>query len=173
MAKNRKRSNTSSETSTTRQAQDQFGTVADLGQATDSQAQEATNMSENTQTGETVTVEFKKRNVEKSGNIAYARDGVRASIYFNKNIFAGGAQPESIVMTFPAGVLAEPGATVVRASSPEAQAKVKALAEKAQAAAAKAVARAEKALKRAAKAGVAVEPIAEPVAEATTETTEG
>lgn len=32
-----------------------------------------------------------KRNVEKSGNIAFSLPGVRASVYFNKNIFGEGA----------------------------------------------------------------------------------
>lgn len=60
-----------------------------------------------------MTISLTKRNVEKSGNVAFAQAGVRASVYFNKNMFADGATiPESIEISVPGDVnpFAQPGA---------------------------------------------------------------
>ena len=53
-----------------------------------------------------------RRMTEKSGNTSYARPGVKASVYFNKNMFTG-EPPETIEII--AENLTEPGQIVVSA----------------------------------------------------------
>lgn len=113
------------------------------------------------------TIVLTKRNVEKSGNVAYAQDGVRASVYFNKNMFAGNAIPETITITAAEGSFALPGEIKVKATSPEKLAKAKELADKAALAAKKAADRAAKAQARAAKLGVVADAPATESADAT------
>lgn len=99
-----------------------------------------------------------KRGTDKSGNTSYSREGVRASVYFNKNMFSGDA-PSTIVID--AENLAEPGAVKPSANSAEKAAKAQERAAKAQARAEKAKAAADKAAAAAAK--YATTPAAEPV----------
>lgn len=119
------------------------------------------------------------RKVHKNGNASYSQEGVRASVYVNKQMFADGNPPETI--EFGAPNLAQPGQKTAKSVDPEVQAererKAAERAAKAQERASKAQERARKAIERAEKAqaraqrGVTVRPAeAEPVAEETVET---
>ena len=85
------------------------------------------------------TVTLTKRGTDKSGNTAYSRPGVRASVYFNKQMFAG-EPPAEIQLV--AESLAEPGQPKPGVNTAE-------RAAKAQERAAKAAERAQKAADRA------------------------
>lgn len=93
-------------------------------------------------------VTLRKRGTDKSGNTSYAREGVRASVYFNKQMFSGEPPAE---ITLDAENLAEPGAVKPSANSAEKAAKAQERAAKALARAEKAKAAAEKAAAAAAK----------------------
>jgi len=100
------------------------------------------------------TVTLKKRTTEKSGNTSYAQEGVRASLYFNKNMFKAGVTPPDEIQVTAVG-LAEPGDVVVsKTMTPEQLAKIQETAAKAEKAATNAKERADKA---AAKAKAAAE----------------
>ena len=85
-----------------------------------------------------------KRTVNKNGDIAYSRDGVRSTVYANKGMFAGDA-PETIT-------LESDGASFRTVNPGVDPAVVAERAEKAQIRAAKAAERAQKAQELAAKA---------------------
>ena len=51
-----------------------------------------------TAASETGPIQLTLRTIEKGGLVSYARPGVRASLYFNKTIFAG-APPQEITLT--------------------------------------------------------------------------
>lgn len=89
-----------------------------------------------------------KRKTNNSGNTSYARDGVRASVYINKQMFTG-TPPETIELD--AENLTEPGAARVGKDPAKALAKAAERATKAQARAEKALAVAEKLKAQAAK----------------------
>jgi hypothetical protein len=88
-------------------------------------------------------ITLKKQGTDKAGNTRYTRDGVRASIYFNKGMFATGVTPPDEIQLSSDG-LAEPGEIKVSANLNERAEKAIALAAKQAARAQKAVERAEK-----------------------------
>lgn len=110
---------------------------------TETGAQEQSNMAE--QDG---LVTLTKRNVQKNGIVTYAREGVNASVYFNKSMFNGDA-PDQV--TIGAVNLRQPGEGGVGGGRSVDPAKLQERAEKAQANAAKAQERAQKAADKAAK----------------------
>lgn len=125
---------------------DPLQSPADSGMTPDNLAQEA----------KTMKITLRKRNVEKSGNVAYAREGVRSSVYFNKLMFSPGAPlPDEITIEGPDGAFAEPGEVKAGIGggviTPERAAKIQQEAEKAALRAQKAAERAQKLAARAAK----------------------
>jgi len=111
-------------------------------------------------------VTLTKRNVQKNGIVTYARDGVNASVYFNKSMF-NGEPPDSV--SIGAVNLRQPGEGGIgggRTVSPE---KLAERAKKADELAEKAKVRAEKALAKAnklkARIGGTQAPAAEEAAE--------
>lgn len=107
-------------------------------------------------------VTLTKRNVQKNGIVTYARDGVNASVYFNKSMF-NGEPPDSV--SIGAVNLRAPGEGAVgggRTVSPEVLAKKSAEADRL---AEKAKVRAEKALAKANKLKARVGGVQAPAAE--------
>lgn len=101
---------------------------------------------------------FKLRKLDKNGSAVYAADGLRGSIYFSKNLFAGDAPQD---MEIPYDGFTPPGearAATVKVPTPE-------QIEKAQASVAKAEERLRKAQERAAKAAERAAKYAQPEGE--------
>ena len=93
------------------------------------------------------TITLTLKGVQKNGIATYTREGVNASVYFNKSMFVG-APPASVQIT--ADTLTAPG-TVTAGRSSKTPEELKALAETAQAKAQKSADRAAKALAKAQK----------------------
>lgn len=93
-------------------------------------------------------VTLTKRNTQKNGIVTYAREGVNASVYFNKSMFNGDA-PETVQVA--AVNLRAPGEGGVGGGRTVDPAKLAQRAQEAEAKAAKATARAAKATEKAAK----------------------
>jgi hypothetical protein len=91
-------------------------------------------------------VVLNKRNVQKNGIVTYARDGVNASVYFNKSMFNGDA-PETVEVR--ASNLRKPGEGGVGGGRTVDPAKLQERASKAEENARKAQERAQKALDKA------------------------
>lgn len=113
--------------------------------------------------GENDLVTLTKRNVQKNGIVTYARDGVNASVYFNKSMF-NGEPPETVQVA--ASNLRAPGDASVGGGRTVDPAKLAERSAKATERAEKAKARAEKAAEKAAKLAARVA-AAQPAAEAT------
>jgi hypothetical protein len=109
-------------------------------------------------------ITLKKQGTDKAGNTRYTRDGVRASIYFNKGMFATGVTPPDTIELSSDG-LAEPGEIKVSANLNERAEKAIALAEKQAERARKAVERAEKLKAQLAAKGITLPATAAPATE--------
>jgi hypothetical protein len=95
---------------------------------------------------------LKRRNVNKNGESAYSRDGVRSTIYINKGMFIG-EPPDTITLECESAKFTPVKPGVDPAIVAERAAKAQVRAEKAQAKAAKAAEVAQKAVDNATRAG--------------------